>query len=143
MAYQVKRTRKIIEDLELCNEKGEVEVTLHINLDCDAVAPLFRKKQVALIDAEKNLKAIQRMGNQADFNRAYEIYGRALVDIFEVTLGAENTMIVLGFFDENYIEMCTQLVPFISKVVIPVIQAAISDKQNQMKKLHAHKRKRR
>ena len=143
MAYQVKRTRKIVEDLEFCNENGEVEVTLHINLDCDAVAPLFRKKQVALIDAEKNLKAIQRMGNQADFNRAYEIYGRALIDIFECTLGEDNTRRVVDFFNENYIEMCTQIIPFIAEAIIPSIQLTIQEKQNQMKKLHAHKRKRR
>lgn len=142
MAYQVKRARKIVEDLELCNERGEVEVTLHINLDCDAVAPLFRKKQTALIDAEKNLKAIQKMGNQADFNRAYEIYGRAVIDIFEITLGTENTRIALDFFDENYIEMCTQLIPFVAEVVIPVIQAAITDKHKQLKTLHSHKKRR-
>ncbi len=141
MAYQVKRTRKVIEDLELCNENEEVEVTLHINLDCDAVAPLFRKKQVALIDAEKNLKNIQKMGNQADFNTAYEIYGRALTDIFEVSLGVENTKIVLDFFHKNYIEMCTQIVPFIAEIIVPAIQAAIADKQKQMKNLHKHKRR--
>ena len=141
MAYQIKRTRKIAEDLELCNENGEVEVTLHINLDCDAIAPLFRKKQLALIDAQKNLKNIQKMGVQADLNIAYEIYGRAVVDMFETTLGVENTKRVVDFFNGNYIEMCTQVVPFISEIIIPSIQKSISDKHKQMKNLHKSKKR--
>ena len=141
MAYQLKRTRKIVEDLELCNENGEVEATLHINLDCDALAPLFRKKQVALIDAEKNLKAIQKIGRQDDFDRAYEIYGRALVDIFETSLGVENTRVVIDFYRGNYTEMCVQVIPFITEVVMPSMQASISDKKNQLRALHKHKRR--
>ena len=141
MAYQLKRTRKIVEDLELCNENGEVEATLHINLDCDALAPLFRKKQVALIDAEKNLKVIQKIGRQDDFDRAYEIYGRALVDIFETSLGVENTRVVIDFYRGNYTEMCVQVIPFITEVVMPSMQASISDKKNQLRALHKHKRR--
>jgi hypothetical protein len=140
MAYQIKKSRKILEELELCNDNGDVEKTLTINLDVDSIAPVFRKKQVALINAQKELKNIQKMGNQADFDAAYEIYGRALVDIFELTLGADNTAEILDFFENNYIEMCTQVVPFISEIIIPSIENSIFEKKKQMKNMHKKKR---
>lgn len=140
MAYQIKKTRKINEELELLNDNGEVEKTLLINLDVDAIAPMFRKKQVALINAQKELKNIQKMGVQADFDAAYELYGRAVVDIFELTLGVQNTAEILEYFENNYIEMCTQVVPFISEVVVPSIEISINEKKKQMKNLHKKKR---
>lgn len=140
MAYQIKKSRKIFEELELCNDNGDVEKALAINLDVDSIAPVFRKKQVALINAQKELKNIQKMGNQADFDAAYEIYGRALVDIFELTLGADNTAEILDFFENNYIEMCTQIVPFISEIIIPSIENSIFEKKKQMKNMHKKKR---
>lgn len=140
MAYQIKKSRKIFEELELCNDNGDVEKTLTINLDVDSIAPVFRKKQVALINAQKELKNIQKMGNQADFDAAYELYGRALVDIFELTLGADNAAEILDFFENNYIEMCTQVVPFISEIIIPSIENSIFEKKKQMKNMHKKKR---
>ena len=140
MAYQIKKTRKINEELELLNDNGEVEKTLLINLDVDAIAPMFRKKQVALINAQKELKNIQKMGVQADFDAAYELYGRAVADIFELTLGVQNTAEILEYFENNYIEMCTQVVPFISEVVVPSIEISINEKKKQMKNLHKKKR---
>lgn len=140
MAYQIKKTRKINEELELLNDNGEVEKTLLICLDVDAIAPMFRKKQVALINAQKELKNIQKMGVQADFDAAYELYGRAVADIFELTLGVQNTAEILEYFENNYIEMCTQVVPFISEVVVPSIEISINEKKKQMKNLHKKKR---
>ena len=42
--------------------------------------------------------------------------------------------------ENNYIEMCTQVVPFISEIIIPSIENSIFEKKKQMKNMHKKKR---
>lgn len=136
MAYQVTRSKRITETLELTDEKGNVVDSIDVNLDADAVCTAFRKKQIAVIDAESRLKDVQRKGLQADLDAAYEAYGDAMLGIFGLIFGDEGTKKILDFYENNYVEMGLQIVPFIREVVIPKLDDALKSRKRQMKNLY-------
>lgn len=136
MAYQVTRSKRITETLELTDANGIVVNSINVNLDADAVCTAFRKKQIAIIDAERRLKDVQRKGSQADLDAAYEAYGDAMLNIFELIFGDEGTKKILKFYENNYVEMGLQIVPFIREVVIPKLDDALKSHKRQMKNLY-------
>lgn len=98
MAYQVTRSKRITETLELTDEKGNVVESIDVNLDADAVCTAFRKKQTEVIDAERRLKEIRKNGVETDLECAYEAYGNAVIAIFELIFGEDGTKRLLEFF---------------------------------------------
>ena len=52
MAYQAKRRKQFIEDLELTDIDGNVVHTLHVSLDADDMTPRLTRKYTALIRAQ-------------------------------------------------------------------------------------------
>lgn len=136
MAYQVTRSKRITETLELTDANGIVVNSINVNLDADAVCTAFRKKQIAIIDAERRLKDVQRKGSQADLDAAYEAYGDAMLNIFELIFGDEGTKKILEFYENNYVEMGLQIVPFIREIVIPKLDDALKSHKRQMKNLY-------
>ncbi len=42
-----------------------------------------------------------------------------MVDLLQAVFGEENAKILLDFYEDSYIEMSREVLPFISNVVIP------------------------
>jgi hypothetical protein len=139
MAYQVTRSKRITETLELTDEKGNVVESINVNLDADAVCTAFRKKQTEVIDAERRLKEIRKNGGETDLECAYEAYGNAVIAIFELIFGEEGTKKLLEFFEDNYIEMGIQVVPFINAVIVPKINETLRNRKAQIRALHKYR----
>ena len=138
MAYQVTRSKRITETLELTDENGKVVESIDVNLDADAVCTAYRKNQIAIIDAERRLKDVHRKGSQTDLDAAYEAYGDAMLGIFGLVFGEDGTKKILDFYENNYVEMGLQIVPFIRGVVIPKLDEALKCRKQQMKNLYKH-----
>lgn len=136
MAYQIGRSKNIAETLELVDDKGTVKHTIDVSLDADAVCTAFRKKQIAIIDAEKRLKELQKQGLTADLDAGFEAYGSALIDILQLIFGSENTETILNFYGNNYIEISVQIVPYIYTVIVPKLEDALKTKKAQLKSLY-------
>lgn len=139
MAYQVTRSKRITETLELTDEKGNVVESIDVNLDADAVCTAFRKKQTEVIDAERRLKEIRKNGVETDLECAYEAYGNAVIAIFELIFGEDGTKRLLEFFEDNYIEMGIQVVPFINAVIVPKINETLRNRKAQIRALHKYR----
>jgi hypothetical protein len=139
MAYQVTRSKRITETLELTDEKGNVVESINVNLDADAVCTAFRKKQTEVIDAERRLKEIRKNGGETDLECAYEAYGNAVIAIFELIFGEDGTKRLLDFFEDNYIEMGIQVVPFINAVIVPKINETLRNRKAQIRALHKYR----
>lgn len=139
MAYQVTRSKRITETLELTDEKGNVVESIDVNLDADAVCTAFRKKQTEVIDAERRLKEIRKNGVETDLECAYEAYGTAVIAIFELIFGEDGTKKLLEFFEDNYIEMGIQVVPFINAVIVPKINETLRNRKAQIRALHKYR----
>lgn len=132
--YKVKRTRKFYDTLQLCDEKGNVQKELKIEVDIDAIATGFREVLTQLEKAQKGLQDNQKLKQQKDFDRAYYDYGAALVKMFEMCFGKDNTEEIITFFENRYTEMSVEIVPYITKEIIPLVGEAIKQKKNNLKK---------
>lgn len=140
MSYQIRRTKKFTDTLELCGESGAVEKSLEIEIDLDAVSGGYRKTLAALADAEQALKKAQAENNIEAFDGAYIAYGNAIIALFELTLGKGNTEEILTFYESRYTEMALQLVPYISNVIIPLVSDVIKQKKREMKQINRRRR---
>ncbi len=137
--YKIKRTRKFYDTLVLCDEQGETQKELKIEVDIDAIATGFREVLTRLEEAQKSLQNSQKLKRQSDFDKAYYDYGEALIKMFEMCFGTENTEEIVTFFENRYTEMSVEIVPYITKEIIPLVGEAIKQKKNSLKK--AGKRK--
>lgn len=142
MAYQATRSKKVIEDFELVNENGEVEHTIHIELDAGSMVEKIRRKYVDLVRAQSKCAGICAEKNSAEeVQTAYTELGEAVVAIIEAVFGVEDGGKILSFYDSNYVEMVKQVLPFISGVVLPKIDEIAQ--QNKKDILAGYNRKQR
>lgn len=94
MAYQIKKSNHIVEDLELLGDDGKVELTVHVDINTDRMAGGFRKAEIGLINAQRGIKK----GENAE---AFENYGKAVIEFFRLVFGEENTAVMLEYFEGN------------------------------------------
>lgn len=132
--YKIKRTRKFYDTLQLCDEEGSVQKELKIEVDIDAIATGFREVLTMLEKAEKGLHHKQKLKQQKDFDKAYYDYGAALVKLFEMCFGKENTEEIVTFYENRYTEMSVEIVPYITQEIIPLVGEAIKQKKANLKK---------
>lgn len=124
MAYQIKKSNRITEDLELLNEDNTVALTITVDIDVDNIAKNYRRAQANLSEAE-------RSANQGD-EESLERYGSAVIEFFGVIFGTDNTVKMLKYFEDKYSDMVIQCMPFISDVINPAMQATIENKKQML-----------
>ena len=133
MAYQIKKTNRITEDVEFLGENGEVELTVKLDIDVERIAGDFRKAQIAVINAEKAAKE-----KQTD-----ETYGKAIIEFIRLIFGDENTQKLIKYFDNRYIDLLFQTMPFIYDVVVPSIEKSVRQKKQLIANNNTFSRKQR
>ena len=131
--YQARRSEKLTDTLQLIDKSGNVVHNLKIEVDIDAISGGFRKTLDKLYDAEKRLKKNQRKGDAAAFDKAYEDYGKTLTEMFYTTFDAKNAQTIIDFYENNYVEMSVEMVPYIIDVLIPLIEGSINRQKKRLK----------
>ncbi len=122
MAYKIKKQHNIIEDIELLAEDNSVSMTIHVDINPDAIAKDYRHIQLELIHAQK------AVNNKSD--NAFEQFEKAVISMFNLIFGEKNTDKLLEYFDGEYTEMSVQLAPFITNVVQPAIKQSVKNKKS-------------
>lgn len=143
MAYQANRSKKYVEDFELVDAEGNIKHTLHISLDADDMAAKINRKYVALTRAlSETTEAKRKVETAEDLQGVFETLGNAMVDLLQAVFGEKNAKILLDFYEDSYIEMSREVLPFISNVVIPRMieirkdnQKALLGKYNRKQKI--------
>ena len=149
MAYQVGRSRKIRESLELVDDNGSIVTTVYTDIDADKIAKEFNKRVNAIIRAEIAAKSLPKSGEitamtteQAEAaNAAVHSYGEAVINLFQLIFGDEGTQTILDFYDNAYFEMSMQVFPFILDVVKPRIEDSVRKMQERAKQNYVTSRK--
>lgn len=136
MAYQIKKTNRITEDVEFLGENGEVELTVELDIDVEKIAGDFRKAQIAVINAEKAAKEKQT-------DEMLETYGKAIIEFIRLIFGDENTQKLIKYFDNRYIDLLFQTMPFIYDVVVPSIEKSVRQKKQLIANNNTFSRKQR
>lgn len=142
MAYQAKRRKQFAEDFELMNEDGTIAHTLHVALDADDMVGKINRKYAELTKTLAETTEIKRQTESGKVAEdCFEKLGTAVVNLFEAVFGREDTEIIVQFYDNRYIEMCKEVTPFITQVVIP--QCIKIKQENQQSILQSYNRKQR
>ena len=149
MAYQVGRSRKIRESLELVDDNGNVVTTVYTDIDADKIAKEFNKRVNAIIRAEIAAKSLPKSGEitamtteQAEAaNASVQSYGEAVINLYQLIFGDEGTQTILDFYDNAYFEMSMQVFPFILDVVKPRIEDSVRKMQERAKQNYVTSRK--
>lgn len=142
MAYQAKRSKKFQEDFDLVDEKGNVYRKIHVSLDADDMVVKINRKYVALTKAlADTTEAKRKAENAEDMEKCFDALGRAMVDLLTAVFGEKNTGTIVQFYDNRYIEMSREVLPFITHIVIP--RLAEIRKENQKTMMARYNRKQR
>lgn len=132
MAYQAKRKKFYTEQFELTEEDGTVVHTLQVALDADSVVRNLSEKHMALVKTLQEVRDLKKASTEEEKGRSLEVLGRAVTDLIEAVFGAENTHVIVDFYQNRYIEMCTEVVPFITNVVIPNVRRIAKENKKQV-----------
>lgn len=141
MAYQATKNRKCVETLELVNENGETVKVISVEITAGKLADSLSRKYVDLIRARRKISEMpEKYGNKADdMTVMYSELGQIIFDMMEAVFGKENTKEILNFYENDYIEITTQVMPFITNVILP--QARRLAQENKRKILEQYNRK--
>ena len=142
MAYQIKRHKRVQEELELLDDKGNVIHKLIVDLDADAIAKQISEKYLALVNAQKNMASIQQDVDNGGYDKALEIIGTTIVDLFETVFGEDATKTIVRFYENKYIEMCQEVLPFVVNVIIPRVRSVAQESRDQVMQGYNRKQKR-
>lgn len=87
-------------------------------------------------------EAKRKVETAEDLQGVFETLGNAMVDLLQAVFGEENAKILLDFYEDSYIEISREVLPFISNVVIPRMieirkdnQKALLGKYNRKQKI--------
>ena len=119
MAYQAKRKKLYTEEFELIEEDGTVVHSLHVALDPDSMAKNLSEKHMALVKVMQEMKDVNVKSAPGE---ALETMGTAVIDILEAVFGVDNAAIIVEFYNNRYVEMCTEVMPFVTGTVIPEVR---------------------
>lgn len=124
MAYQAKRKKIYQEDFELVDEEGRVVHSLHVSLDPDSSAKNLSMKHLDLVHA---LDALNGADPDHAPSEALEIIGRTVTDILQAVFGVDDAQVIIDFYECRYIEMCREVMPFVTGTVIPQVRKMAQD----------------
>ena len=124
--YQVTRKNRIKEQLQLCHADGTVALTAEVDLNVDVIAARVSKAYETLGMAQNALSDDPR--NPATM----EAYGNAVIAVFNVIFGEEQTAAIVEFYENNYTEMLLDLFPFINNEIMPKIAEASEARKAQL-----------
>lgn len=131
---KITKTKPFIDTLEIEDEGKTLSIT--INIRFEQSAPMIRKAQISLIEAEKRIKE-----NPKDVQNL-EFYGNAIIALFSAIFGEEQTKQILAFYENAYTDMLTDILPYILQVVIPSMQQYQKNKIDRMQQARKEIKKR-
>lgn len=139
MAYQVNKRKIVEEELQLM-EDGEVKHTIKVSLHPDDVAMNINRKYIALTKALTfATEAKRKAESHEEIGDCFEILGKAVCDMFEAVFGTENAKTIIEFYENRYIEMTQEVLPFITTVIIPKITEINKENRARIKKKYVNR----
>lgn len=112
--YQIKRNH-VVENLEL-DDNGK-KLNLHVDLNVDSILRRYLAVAGELTRAQRDI-------NKGLTEERVEKLGQAIIDVFGVIFGDEQTKQLIDFYDGAYTEMLADVAPFINDVVAPKVNEA-------------------
>lgn len=128
--YEIKKSRRITEDVEFSS--GDERLLLHVDIDLGRMARKISLAQVTLANA--------RRAAQSQDPEDLKEYGEAAIALLQLVFGDENTEKILEFYEDDYIQLVFDVMPFIYEVIIPEVSRESKRKRSQYKRAKWSKR---
>lgn len=116
--YQIKRNH-LVEELEI--EDNGKKLLLKVDINPDIVLHQYNQAQYKIAQASQDA---QKSKNSDDLAAAEVAMGNAVLGLFEVIFGEIQTKKIVEFYEDNSLEMLSDIAPFIADVIAPKIQEA-------------------
>ena len=124
--YTLKRREKITEQVKLGDEVLSIEIVP------EEIAREYNKVQVEIIQTQDAIRKAQG----APSAELLEQYGMAIIKLFSILFGQENTEKLLVYYEDNYVEMSTEVMPFIVDVIKPQLDKAITAMRERTREIY-------
>ena len=132
MAYQLKRKKHIIKQLELLDDNNKPEMTLNV----DIVVDDFRNRYPAVMDEVR--RAQQMLDENGDSDaEAIAASQIAMKAVFVLVFGELQTRRFLEYYKNRYTEAFVDVIPFITEEIMPEVNKAVSEENARIEKLMA------
>lgn len=118
MAYQIKRNH-VVEELEI-EDNGQVHV-FNVDLNVDDILKRYNAANYKIAAAQESARKAR---TEKDMQAAEEALGDAVLSLFSVVFGEEQTQQIIEIYTNRTFEMLADIAPFIADVVGPRIQEA-------------------
>lgn len=125
--YRVERAQRNIVQLGLGDE------VINIRVGGLAVWKKYIQAQERLLDIQKKLESYDKEKKEAPVE-LMTLLGDTIVYIFQLLFGEDNTKKIVEFFEGEYDEMFSALLPFITKELIPKIKETAKTDSEEMAK---------
>lgn len=129
--YTIKRNH-LVEDLTIEDNGKTLELKVDINVD--SILQMYNNAQYRIAQAAQNAKGAM---DKKDMDAVEEAMGDAVLSLFEVIFGKEQTQKIIEFYGNKAFEMLSDISPFITDVVAPKVKEAqqrIEDRYKQVTK---------
>lgn len=124
MAYRIQKAPHVREEVTVEDENGK-ELTVSVDLDVHQVLRQYAEAADRLAEAERRVRDLQKQGIDSDnLDEVYAALGSAVINLFAVVFGPEQTGEIVEFYQGNHTEMLADFVPFLQDVVVPKIREA-------------------
>lgn len=134
MVYQATRRKKCVETLELIREDGKREKTIEVEMAAGKLAKDLSREYVNLVRAQRKVQDMQALEDQGagSLVDAYEQLGAAVITMMETVFGKEDTQAIMDFYENDYVEIVQQIMPFIINVILPKAREIAQENRKQI-----------
>lgn len=127
MAYQIKKSKKIVEELALMDDNGTIDMMLKIEINPDRIISEYRKIELMLAKAEKAAK-------ENNTSESAKVYGDMIITYMTLLFGDDNTSKLINYYDGRYTDMLVDVMPFINNVIRPQLEKTAKAKKELLAK---------
>ena len=117
--YEIKKSKNLVEDLKISDD--DKELIIHVDINLDKIARKF-----SVLQAEFAITKAEVDENPDNLNMLF---------------GESETERMMKFYEDKYIDLITDVFPFITSVIIPKLREASERKAANMRNAYTAKRK--
>ena len=115
MAYKLNKAKRLIEEIEL--EDGQI---INVDINVGKISIDFNKHY-------NNILRLQNIKGEPT-PQDLEDLGVAIIELITLVVGADGSKRILEYYNDNYMDLLENILPFIVDVVSPAIKNYIKEK---------------
>lgn len=121
--YQINRMNHIVDEVKMTDNGRELIVKVDLNVE--RIMGRYNAARRAIAAAQQNVKDIQETDRKEELlPQATAQLGSAIMALFELIFGEEQTQRIAEFYDGDHLGMLGDFIPYLTEVVMPKIQKA-------------------